>query len=222
MSLLIKTVSCATWVNCNALGTDVNRYESNTNLTGIRAGSSRGITKSFGNDVGSGWYRGGLPEDKATFRGSNGDDHWMIMKLGASNGRYLNTHVTGLQFYEGNNSTTGHGMYIRRYCLETVNNSGSTIIWDLGGEMNRPGSYGKTHQVDFNSALLSNLASNYFISKFVVQVSTQGGSGSRDTSTTVESLKFKTATAPSSDPSAKLILPARRPYSQRVQVGLLA
>ena len=215
----IKTVSCGTYQACSVFGDTHTGKNSGYRISGVKKGSSSASTSDYTSSLDSWPYKRGYPEGKAEWEIDAGRDYDFIHYFGGSYGRYLDTHVTGLKFRQENNSTAGHGIYIRRYGLELVSSSGSKQVWDLSGFMGRPSSYGVDRSVSFNSDLLNALRTTYYINNLVVMASTRGGSGSRRTKTTIENLQFMTRTGPT---GMKLILPARRNYSDRTKTNMIA
>ena len=208
---LISSRSANSWANVEAFASAKESFNAGqTVINSCKVGASGGGTEGFWGDVGGGWYTGGYPEGKAKFAGKNGNDHYAIFKFGGSPSRFLRTEVTAMKFYEGNNSTAGRGLYIRRFALELVSDGGAKEVWDLSGKMGRPGSYGKWHEKSFNSSLISRLK-DWHIYKLVVEVSSKGGSGTRDTQTTVEQLQFKTA----GNSGWNIVLPLKRDYNKK-------
>lgn len=211
MAGLIKSVPANSWNNCGQFADVKESFNAGaTPISSSKVGASGGGTEGWWGDISGYWYKSGYPEGKATFNGENGKDHYAIFKFGGSPSRFITTQVTGLKFKEGNDSTAGHGLYIRRFGLELVADGGSREVWDLSGKMSRPGSYGKWHEKSFNSSLISRLK-DWHIYKFVVEVSSSGGSGKRTTTTTVEQLQFKTA----GSSGWNIILPYRRDWNKK-------
>ena len=221
MATQIYSVTPGSYQKCDTFGTGVNKYSGNTSYGPIKVGASGAITEDYWGDIDGFWYQSGHPESgesgQAKWAGSNGRDHWAIFKLGDGSGRYLGGHVTGLKFRENNNSTAGHGLYIFRYGIQLVGKNSTTIeMYDLSGKLSRPSNFGKTHSKTFNATLQDKLSSgNWLIDKLLVEVSTQGGSGSRTTYTTITDLQFMTRGSTISGGPWKLILPAKRPRKDR-------
>jgi len=211
MASLIASVPAGSYGNCGAFSSDVKTFYADESYGPVKVGAPGGYTTDFWGDVGGGWYKSGHPEGDARWSGKNGMNHYAIFLFGGGNSRWMNGQfVSGLRFEENNDSTKGHGLYVLRYGIAITNGS-HRENYDLSGEMSRPGSYGKTHTANFNSALMSRLNGGWFVEKFIVEISSAGGSGDRTTSTTVSNLKFKTA-----GPSGKnLVLPVVRSKSDR-------
>ena len=210
----IKSVPAGSYGNCGAFSSDVKTFSANASYGPVKVGASGGSTTDFWGDIGGYWYQGGHPEDKARFYGDNGKDHFAIFLFGGGNySRWMNGQfVSGIQFKEENDSTAGHGIYVLRYGIAITNGS-SRENYDLSGEMSRPNSYGKTHTANFNSALMSRLNSGWFVEKFIVEISSSGGTGTRASNTTITNLKFKTP-GPS---GSNLVLPVVRSKADRAK-----
>ena len=211
----IHSVPAGSYANCEAFSqTSVTKFNANQNYGPVKVGASGGKTENFWGDIGGYWFKSGQPEGDARFGGDNGRDHWAIFLFGGGDwSRWMNGQfVSGIKFKENNDSTAGRGMYVLRYGIAITNGS-SLENYDLSGEMSRPNSYGKTHTANFNSALMNRLNGGWFVEKFIVEISTAGGSGSRNTNTSVSNLKFKTA-----GPSGKnLVLPVVRSKADRAK-----
>jgi hypothetical protein len=207
-------VPAGSYGNCGAFSEDVKKFNANESYGPIKVGASGGYTTNFWGDLSGFWYQGGLPEGNARFYGDNGLDHFQIFLFGGGNySRWMNGQfVSGIQFKENNDSTAGRGIYVLRYGIVIMNGS-SIENYDLSGEMSRPSSYGKTHTANFNTTLMNRLNSGWFIEKFIVEISSAGGSGSRKTSTSVSNLKFKTA----GNYGSNLVLPVVRDRRDRTQ-----
>ena len=66
----------------------------------------------------SGWWNGKNPEvELAKFHGKNGKSHNANFQLGRSSGRYPHKQIRCLSFEYRQNSTAGHGLFLRRYGL---------------------------------------------------------------------------------------------------------
>jgi len=214
MASLIYSVPAGSYGNCEAFSSTTKQFNGNESYGPVKVGASGGSTTNFWGDISGYWYQGGYPEGKALFYGDNGQDHFAIFLFGGGNySRWMNGQfVSGIQFKENNDSTAGRGIYVLRYGIAITDGS-NRENYDLSGEMSRPSTYGKTHTADFNSALMSRLNGGWFVEKFIVEISSAGGSGSRKSNTTVSDLKFKTA-----GPSGKyLVLPVDRAKSDRAK-----
>ena len=208
---LITSYSTQNWHNVGAFASAKESYSAGqVAVQKSKVGASGGTTDGWWGDISGYWYKNGYPEGKAQFGGDNGKEHWAIFSFGGSPCRYLQEQVTAMKFYQRNDSTAGHGMYVNRFGLELIADGGATEVWDLSGEMGRPSSYGKWHEKSFNSALMADLR-YWKINKIWIQISTHGGKGNRATNTTVEQLQFKTA----GNSGWKIILPMVRDSNKR-------
>jgi hypothetical protein len=214
MASPIYSVPAGSYGKCEAFSEDLKKFNADESYGPVKVGASGGTTTDFWGDIDGFWYQGGYPEDKARFYGDNGLDHFAIFLFGGGNySRWMNGQfVSGIQFKENNDSTAGRGIYVLRYGIAITNGS-SRENYDLSGEMSRPNSYGKTHTANFNSALMSRLNGGWFIEKFIVEISSAGGSGGRKSNTSVSDLKFKTA-GPS---GSNLVLPVVRSKADRAK-----
>jgi hypothetical protein len=214
MASLIYSVPAGSYGNCEAFSSTIKKFNANESYGPIKVGASGGYTTNFWGDLDGYWYEGGYPEGDARFYGDNGRDHYQIFLFGGGNySRWMNGQfVSGIQFKENNDSTASHGIYVLRYGIAITNGS-SRENYDLSGEMSRPNSYGKTHTANFNTALMNRLNGGWFVEKFIVEISSAGGSTGRKSNTSVSNLKFKTA-----GPSGKnLVLPVDRAKSDRAK-----
>jgi hypothetical protein len=214
MASLIYSVPAGSYGNCEAFSSTVTTFDGNESYGPVKVGASGGYTTDFWGDISGYWYQSGYPEGDARFYGDNGRDHFAVFLFGGGNySRWMNGQfVSGIQFKENNDSTASHGIYVLRYGIAITDGS-NRENYDLSGEMSRPNTYGKTHTADFNSALMSRLNGGWFVEKFIVEISSAGGSTGRKSNTSVSDLKFKTA-----GPSGKyLVLPVDRAKSDRAK-----
>ena len=151
-----------------------------------------------------------------TYKGSNGKSHDGITHIGTESGSYPSTQIDGFQFKAYQDSGAGHGLYIRRWGFCLTNAQGAVYFYDCGGVCSR-GSYGtKTYSHKFSSGVLSKLSSGYVFDELRIGISTDGGTGSRET--TVQIYDFKYSWAGKSN--KHLIVPAVRPYAQRTRMAI--
>ncbi len=180
------------------MGSDTSQWKSDTNYWGT-SGDACASSKNSG----------------VNSKGSNGKDHWQINLIGTSSGHYLSTQITGFKFKAYQDSGAGHGLYIRRYGFKLRSKTGSSsIIYDAGGTLSR-GNYGeKNYSHSFNSTIINNYLNNgYCWDEFMYQVSSQGGTGSRETSVLVYDFQFNYRSLS----GKQLILPIKRTYSNRAE-----
>jgi len=198
-------------------------YTRITNMFGGNESNGQALTPNAGSDT-SQWKNDvswwgvsgdvcGTSSNGILSKGSNGKDHWQINKCGISSGHYLSTEITGFKFKADQDSGAGHGMYIRRFGFRLVKkNSTTAYFYDAAGTLSR-GNYGtKNYSHTFNSTILNNYLNNgYCFDEFRYQLSTQGGSGDRETSVRVYDFQFSYV----GSSGKKLILPVKRAYSNR-------
>ena len=183
-------------------GVDTSTWANNGNLTWTAKGGDV-CASSAGNGY--------------TYKGSNGKSHDGITHIGTESGSYPSTQIDGFQFKAYQNSGAGHGLFIRRwgFRLATASGSGGTFF-DCGGVLKR-GDYGtKTYSHKFNSSIMSKLANGYVFDELRIGISTDGGTGSRET--TVQIYDFKYSWVGKS--GKHLIVPAVRPYAQRHRMAI--
>lgn len=151
-----------------------------------------------------------------TYKGSNGKSHDGITHIGITSGSYPSTQIDGFQFKAYQDSGAGHGLYIRRWGFCLTSAQGAAYFYDCGGVCSR-GSYGtKSYSHKFSSGVLSKLSSGYVFDELRIGISTDGGTGSRET--TVQIYDFKYSWVGKS--GKHLIVPAVRPYAQRARMAI--
>ena len=152
-----------------------------------------------------------------TYQGSNGKSHDGITHIGTQSGSYPSTEIDGFRFQAYQNSGAGHGLYIRRwgFRLATATGSGGTFF-DCGGVLKR-GDYGtKTYSHKFNSSIMSKLANGYVFDELRIGISTDGGTGTRDTCVQIYNFEFSWAGIS----GRHMIIPAVRPYAERHRMAI--
>ena len=152
-----------------------------------------------------------------TYKGSNGKSHDGITFIGTTHGSYPSTQIDGFRFQAYQDSGAGHGLYIRRWGFRLASKtSSSAIFFDCGGVCKR-GDYGtKSYSHKFNSSIMSKLANDYVFDELRIGISTDGGTGTRET--TVQIFNFHFSWVGKS--GKHLIVPAVRPYAQRSRMAI--
>lgn len=149
-----------------------------------------GTTQS---DVGS-WLQSGqkpIHEPKAlVFKGENGKDHWMTVVIEADEALWVPADkLTGFSVVTQQNSTSGHALYTNKIGLKFKNQAGLEHLW-LGLRGIRLDTIAEwTIKFDFSEKDLQDLQ-GFYVSGFVVEVSSKGGSGTRQSQVTVGHLKL--------------------------------
>jgi hypothetical protein len=154
----------------------------------------------------------------AEVAGSNGKPHYQINRWGTTNGHYPKDHVTGFKFQVDQSSDAGHALFVRRVgVLLLATGNTNTHFVDVGGLLPkyRAGTY--TYTYDFSSDVMEKLANAYVFGEFRLLFSTDGGSGSRDSSVKIFNFQFNYYTS-----GQNMIIPAYRPYSERDQNNRIA
>ena len=78
---------------------------------------THGNKDTWGADI-DWWWNGKNPEvETAAFSVSNGKSHNENMHLGITSGRYPHRHIRCVSFQYNQNSTAGHGLWLKRYGL---------------------------------------------------------------------------------------------------------
>ena len=156
------------------------------------------------------------PGNGYTYKGSNGKSHDGITHIGTEAGSYPSTQIDGFQFKAYQDSGAGHGLFIRRYGFCLTNAHGTAYFHDAGGVLSR-GSYGtKTYTHKFNATCLSKLQSGYVFDELRIQISTDSGTGSRETIVQIYDFKYSWAGIQNKN----LIIPAVRPFAERSRMAI--
>jgi hypothetical protein len=148
-----------------------------------------------------------------TSSGSNGKTHSQNYKVGTVYGHYLSTEIKGFKFRANQDSGAGRGMYVRRFGFRLrKKTTTSSILYDAGGILSR-GNYGdKYYDHQFSSDIYNNyLSKGWCFDEFWYNISSEGGSGSRDSTVKVFGFEFNYATSS----GKRLILPVKRRFQQR-------
>lgn len=174
-------------------------------------------TSTWANDNSLGWCsKGGDVCAETTsgsfrFNGSNGKSHDGITHIGTTGGCYPSTQIDGFQFKASQDSGAGHGLFIRRWGFCLTNAQGTAYFYDAGGICSR-GSYGtKTYTHKFNATCLSKLANGYVFDELRIGISTDGGTGTRETNVWIYDFKYSWAGIQNKN----MIIPAVRPFKDR-------
>ena len=153
-------------------------------------GSVGGTTKS---DVSS-WLQPGQKQinnsDALFFKGENGKDHWMTVVIDADEALWVPAdRLESFSVVSQQNSTAGHGLYAHKIGLKFRNEAGLEHLY-LTGRLVRQSHIDRwVTKISFTEKQLQTLQ-GYYVSGFVVEVSTEHGSGTRTSQVTVGSLKF--------------------------------
>ena len=117
-------------------------------------------------------------------------------------------------------STAGHGLWLRNVGIEVVNDDGDTWRW---------GSYNRARQNDYSThtakytfneadkAYLSN--NNGRFKQFICRVSSRGGTGTRTTNLTLGD--FRLLYSDTGCETGRWIIPGKRGYSQRTSQDIV-
>ena len=124
------------------------------------------------------------------FTGSNGKNHWESYKFGDAGCIYPKADVIrGFQLENTQDSTAGHGMYLRRMGLVFRNAAGKEEFWG-GASRSRPSSFDKQVWKKEFSDSERNKLKGFFVRALIVEISTEGGTGTRPTNVTLGGFKL--------------------------------
>ena len=145
------------------------------------------------------------------FKGENGKDHFMTVVIDADEALWVpGDQLTGFSVVTQQNSTKGHALYTNKIGLKFRNQAGSEHIW-LSPRGIRLDTYDEwTLKINFSESNLQDLQ-GYYVSGFVVEVSSKGGSGTRETQVTVGQLKLYYNNGPE---NTRWVVGAMRPPGQ--------
>ena len=170
-----------------------------------------GTTQS---DVGYWLQSGQQPINKPKallFKGENGKDHWMTVVIEADEAPWVPAHqLTGFSAVTQQNSTSGHALYANKIGLKFKNEEGLEHLWlsPRGVRQNTLSEW--TLKFDFSENDLQALR-GFYVSGFVVEVSSKGGTGTRESQVTVGSLKLYYDNGPE---DTRWVVGAMRPPEQ--------
>ena len=159
-----------------------------------------GNTTAFKQDVTWGYTGNGDPQGYpgVTFKGSNGKDHWATYEFGTSGGLFCPAHVlNGFSLESKQNSQAGHGLWLRRIGLKFINFAGQTKFWGGAPKSSRNGDFSwHTMSKGFSSEEQESLK-GFVVKGLVIEVSTQGGTGTRETQLEVGHFRLHYSVGPS-------------------------
>ena len=174
-------------------------------------GDVGGLTQS---DVNS-WLQPGQQQinnpGALVFKGENGKDHWMTVVIDADEALWVPAdRLTGFSVVTQQNSTKGHALYTNKIGLKFRNQAGSEHIFltPRGFRLDTIAEW--TAKVNFPEPDLQALQ-GYYVSGFVVEVSSRGGSGTRNSQVTVGQLKLYYNNGPE---DTRWVVGAMRPPEQ--------
>ena len=153
-------------------------------------GSVGGTTQS---DVSS-WLQSGQKQinnsDALFFKGDNGKDHWMTVVIDADEALWVPAdRLESFSIVTQQNSTAGHSLYTSKIGLKFRNQAGSEHLY-LTNRLARLGHIDRwVTKVPFTAQQLETLQ-GYYVSGFVIEVSTEHGQGTRASELKVGNLKF--------------------------------
>ncbi len=148
--------------------------------------------------------------------GSNGKDHDANFEQNISGlGKWIPMEfVYGFSIDFQQDSTAGHGLYLRNAGIECVNNSGTYIRWG-SADRSRQGDYNKhTATYQFTSSerqLMANDGGRFH--RFIARCSSRGGTGSRESYVRLSSFRLLYDNTGAS--SGRWVLPTERSFHSR-------
>ena len=171
----------------------------------------------------SGW--GKLHEqDSFTMSGKNGKDHEANYEQNISGwGQFpLMKFVAGFSIDFKQDSTAGHGIYLRNAGIEFATADGTRLNWG-SNDRSRQNDYNR-HTVTYrfsaaDRAAMSTGGSRF--TRFICRLSSRGGTGDRTTQLTLGSFRLLYDETGVNDSSVRWILPNEREYNKRNDVDIL-
>ena len=153
-----------------------------------------GDTTAFKSDV-SWWNQGAgghiNTANAITFKGDNGKDHWQSFIFGTNGSVFPPGNlIKKFQLENTQDSTAGRGLYLRRMGLVFKDLSGREHFWGSASR-SRPSSFNKQIWERALSDSDRTKLNGYLMSALVVEVSSQGGSGSRETQVKLGGFKLQ-------------------------------
>ena len=167
-----------------------------------------------------GWWNGKNPEvETAKFSGNNGKDHTENMHLGYESGRYPHKQLRCVQFDYAQNSTAGHGLWLKRYGVIWHKEGMSQTLWSSGVLSRRSDYNWHTIRLSWADKGFDDFVTeNHVFVGIALQASSEGGTGSRTTELSIRNLKYEWR----SMSGRHLIVPPSRPYAERFQLNRIA
>ena len=186
---------------------------------------THGNKDTWGADI-DWWWNGKNPEvETAAFSGSNGKSHNENMHLGITSGRYPHRHIRCVSFQYNQNSTAGHGLWLKRYGLiwhkevPSLPGGMSETFWSSNSLSRRNDYDWHTIRLSWTTEGFDNfLTENHVFVGLALQASTDGGTGTRETALSIRNLRYEWR----SMNGQHLIVPPSRPYAERFQSNRIA
>lgn len=174
-----------------------------------------GNTTAFKQDVTWGISGNGDPQGYpgVSIKGNNGKEHYATYEFGQAGGLYCPAHVlTGFSLESRQNSTAGHGLWLRRIGLKFENFSGETKFWGGAPKSSRNNNYSwNTMSKGFNLGEQESLR-GFVVKGLVIEISSAGGTGTRETICDVGHFRLHYRVGPT---NSRWVIGARRssPFS---------
>jgi len=132
------------------------------------------------------------------FSGNNGLAHYESYKFGNNGSVFVPGRVlTGVQVESTQNSTAGHGLFLSRIGLIFRNASNHEYFWG-GATRSRPNTYNKHVYLQNIDQITRSALVDYVLDSLVVEISSEGGSGTRTTEVQIGGFKLLYNVGPSS------------------------
>jgi len=132
------------------------------------------------------------------FSGNNGLAHYESYKFGNNGSVFVPGRVlTGVQVESTQNSTAGHGLFLSRIGLIFRNASNHEYFWG-GATRDRPNTYNKHIYLQNIFQSERDTLADYVLDSLVIEISTKGGTGERNTEVRIGGFKLLYDVGPSS------------------------
>lgn len=183
--------------------------------TSVALTPSYGVTTRWEQNLTSAGMSGDI-SDSWTISTDVGKSYEQICVLGTVSGFYPPKRlIKGFTFSHKQDSTASRAVWLKRYGAY----SGAGRLWSSGVLTKKSDYNWHSKTATFDSGFLSHLGNSGYIKYIMFQFSTEGGTTSRSTYSTIRDFKFNWVDGIS---GKELILPKLRSYSERSDINAIA
>ena len=151
----------------------------------------------------------GKDHEQNYVQSANSDARWPLMKF-----------IDGFAINYKQDSTAGHGLWLRNVGIEVVNDDGDTWRWGSNNRARQNDFTTHTAKYTFNEADKASLSNNNGrFKQFICRVSSRGGAGTRNTNLTLGD--FRLLYSGTGCETGRWIIPGKRGYSQRTSQDIV-
>lgn len=131
--------------------------------------------------------------------GNNGKSHEAnyVQESNKSGYRPSMANLKGFSIKAKQDSTAGHGIYLKNVCISMTNDTGGNQkIWASGDQSRKDNYNWNRYSFNFSASDIASMTPYYF-DRIWIRLSTSGGTGTRETYVTLGALKLKWDVGPS-------------------------